>query len=49
MNKILISEGLQFYNKLPQMDRLFYKEGRRLKGELLKKIEKDKILKRDNK
>jgi hypothetical protein len=46
MNKILISEGLQFFNKLPQMDRLFYKEGRRLRAELLKKIERDK---RDNK
>ena len=44
MNKILISEALQFYNKLPHMDRLFYKEGRRLREELLKQIERKKTL-----
>lgn len=45
MNKILIQEGLQFYQKLPQIDRLFYKEARRGRVDLLKRIEKQKLVK----
>jgi len=45
MNKILIQEALQFYQKLPQIDRLFYKEARRSRVELLNRIDNRKIIK----